>query len=98
MAIEGLGLPRAGQAFRFTVSGTSERTAIEAYIGTKRVLQAECPDPPCHEVVPIPEDARGLILRIVATDSSSNRIEQEFRIGDSEASSGGMMTSSRTAH
>jgi hypothetical protein len=95
MTIEGQGLPYARQPYRFVVSGVTGRTLIEAYVDTRRILRTECPDPPCHEMVQIPEHTRGSILRVIAFDSAGKRIEREFTIADSEASAGGMMSSAR---
>jgi hypothetical protein len=89
--IENQGFPYAGQRFRFVVAGAIGRTTIEAYVDTRRVLEAECPDPPCHEVVLVPVSTRGSVLRLIATDSLGNRIERVFTIADSEASAGGMI-------
>lgn len=90
MRIEAEGRPHAGRQFRFAVTGTTGRTRIEAYINTRRVLETECPDPPCHEMVQIPARTRGSVLRLIAIDSVGNREEREFIIADSEASAGGM--------
>lgn len=91
MKIENKGFPYAGKPFLFVVAEATGRTTIEAYVNMRRVLEAECPDPPCHEVVLVPVGTRGSVLRLIATDSLGNRIEREFTIADFEASSGGMM-------
>ncbi len=83
--------PRAGQQFMFRVTGATGKTRIEAHVDTRRVLETECPDPPCHEMVQIPAQTRDSILRLIAIDSIGNREELEFIIADSEAGAGGVM-------
>jgi hypothetical protein len=95
MVIENQDLPYAGKLFRFTVAGATGKTRIEAYIDTARVLERECPDPPCHEMVRVPVGTRGSVLRIVAKDLLGDTIERQFRIAESDTSSGGMMSSAR---
>jgi hypothetical protein len=92
MNIEALGEPNPGQTFNFTVRGGVGKVTIAAYINESQVVfQTECPDPPCHEMVFIPEYASGQLL-VVATDSSGIRAQRVFNI-KSLISGGGMVSS-----
>jgi hypothetical protein len=73
------------------VFGGTRPTHIEVYIGRKRVVDKECPDPPCHESVFIPANARGSELWIIARDTNGNVEQQKIQITDSDASAGGTM-------
>lgn len=92
MIIENQGLPYAGERFRFTVARATGKTRIVVYVDTAPILDEECPDPPCHEIVQIPVGTRGSVLRIVATDVSGNTTEREFTIAESDESTGGTMS------
>lgn len=92
MEIESAGLPHSGQQFRFTVVGGIGRTGIEVYIDGKRIYADDCPDPPCHEMIEVPQGARGATLRVIAKDSVGKTSEREFIVRDSEDGVGGAMS------
>ena len=77
MIIENQDLPYAGERFLFSVAGATGKTKIEVYIDSARVLEEECPDPPCHEIVRVPVGTRGSVLRILAKDSLGNTTERQ---------------------
>jgi hypothetical protein len=91
MDIQAVGEPHPGQVFNFTVRGGSGTARIAAYLNGIQVLQSECPDPPCHEMVFVPTNAFGQLM-IVATDSSGVAQQRVFAI--QKATSGGGMVSS----
>jgi hypothetical protein len=94
MNIRTQGLPYAGEDFWFVVEGGTGKTVIEAYIDDRMLLRVECPDPPCHEMMKIPEDTGGSVFRLMAEDSAGHRIEKSFKIGGVETGAGG--TAGRT--
>jgi hypothetical protein len=91
MNIEAIGEPYPGRTFSFTVHSDSGRVTIAAYINQSQVLKADCPDPPCHEMVLIPETAFGQLL-VVATDSRGVSEQRVFSIRTLR-SGGGMVSS-----
>ena len=92
MDIRRQGQPQAGEWFNFQVSGGTRPTHIEAYIGRSKVIDKDCPDPPCHESIFIPANARGSELWIIARDTKGNVEQQKIQITDSDASAGGTMS------
>jgi hypothetical protein len=80
MIIENQGLPCAGEPFRFSVSGANGKMGVEAYIDSILVYEGECPDPPCHEIIDIPNDRINSVLRIIIWDMDGNTAEEEFTI------------------
>lgn len=90
MDIESLSQPFAGELFNFRVTGGTRPTRIEVYIGRLKVIDKECDDPPCHEMVVIPANARGSEVRVIARDTMGNIEERKFQVGDSDTSAGGM--------
>lgn len=93
MKIENSDQPYPGRPFRFRVSGGTRPTRIKVYIGHKEILDKDCPDPPCHEMITIPPNARGTELLIVAEDLLGNIEQAKFEIEDSDSSSGMMSAS-----
>lgn len=81
------GQPQPGRDFRFTVYGGSGTTKIEADLNQRQVLQVECPDPPCHEMVFIPTNTFGELV-VVATDSTGARERWVFAIQTSTSGGG----------
>lgn len=59
MDIQTVGEPQPGRNFRFTIQGGLGTAKIEAYLNGGQVLEVECPDPPCHEMVFVPANAFG---------------------------------------
>ncbi len=92
MRIENIGQPYAGQQFRFTVTNTLENTRIQVYIDKMAVLETECPDPPCHEMIAIPYGTRGSILSIIGTDRRGRIVKVQFEIAESERGQSSPMT------
>ncbi len=91
MEIEVFSQPVAGEGFNFRVTGGTRPTHIEVYIDRRLVLDTECTDPPCHEMVFIPRGTRGAELWIIARDIFGSIEQQKFAILDSDASAGGAM-------
>ena len=91
MDIQSLGQAYAGQWFHFEVSGGTRPTRMEARIDRNQVLFKDCDDPPCHEMIFIPLDARGATVRVIARDMDGNVEEKTFRVVDADTSAGGMM-------
>jgi hypothetical protein len=60
--------PIAGQDFEFELHETEGEASVRLFIGDRLVLEATCPDPPCHERVLVPLDAGGDTLLIRAED------------------------------
>jgi hypothetical protein len=89
MIVDTDGMPYAGEPFAFTIRDAHERVTVQCYVDRHLVFNDECPDPPCHEVVTIPRGTRGSMLRIVATTARGARVEQELKIAEAGASSGG---------
>jgi hypothetical protein len=61
--------PIAGQDFEFEIHETEGESTIRLYIGDALMLEAACPDPPCHERVYVPFEAGGDTLLIQAQDA-----------------------------
>jgi hypothetical protein len=95
MEIEELGLPYAGELFQFMVTHGTGPTHIEAYIDRRKILVADCPDPPCHEMISVPPGTKGADLWIVAEDAHGNAKERRFTIGESDTSAGGTISTAR---
>jgi hypothetical protein len=89
MNIESLTAPIAGERFKFRVTGGTRPTHIDVYINRQQVLDTECADPPCHEMVFIPQGARGAEIWIVARDTFGNIERRRFEVGESDAGAGG---------
>jgi hypothetical protein len=70
--------PIVGEPFRVTARGFAGTARIRLFLGQKVLADVECPDPPCHEVVTIPIGAKGMTLRVVATDQEGQ--EEEIRL------------------
>ncbi len=91
MEIEVFSQPMAGERFNFRITGGTRPTYIEVYINRRLVMETECSDPPCHEMVFIPHGARGTELWIIARDIFGSIEQQKLAIRDSDASAGGAM-------
>ncbi len=94
MEIEGLSNAYAGTHFHFRVSGGARPTRIDVYIDQIMVLSKDCDDPPCHEMIFIPNGVRGSQVRVTARDAHGNVEQKSFSVVDSDASSGGVMSAS----
>jgi len=92
MNIRNDGEPQAGEQFNFQVSGGTRPTHIEVHINQKKVLDKDCADPPCHESIFIPANARGSEVWIIARDTFGNVEQRRLRVTDSDASAGGTMS------
>lgn len=90
MDIESAYEPFAGEGFHFTVSGGVKPVRIRVYIDRVQVLDDDCPDPPCHEMVLVPHGTRGSELWVIATDALGTMTERRFSVGDSDTNAGGM--------
>lgn len=91
MDIHSLGQAYAGQWFHFEVSGGTGPTRMVAHIDRNQVLFKDCDDPPCHEMIFIPLDARGSKVRIMARDVEGHVEEKTFVVVDADTSAGGAM-------
>lgn len=83
-------LPFAGEAFRFHVVGGRGSTRTEVLLGSQSLKTFDCDDPPCHEMVLIPSNARGTSLRIKTRDAEGNTAEIELEVADSNSGSSSM--------
>ena len=92
MQIHSVGQPQAGEHFHFQVTGGTRPTHIEVQIDRNKVLDTDCADPPCHESIFIPANARGSTVWIVARDTNGTIEQLKVRVTDSDASAGGMMS------
>lgn len=92
MKIEPLGVPYAGEKFEFTIKGDKKPTSLEAYIDRRQILSTDCPDPPCHEMLIVPQGTRGADLLIVARDADGNSVERVFTVVESGYDAGSKMT------
>ena len=92
MEIDGLSEPVAGKEFNFRVTGDARPLRIEILIGRVRVMESECPDPPCHEMVLIPRQAGGAEILIIARDRLGNVEQRKFRVRYADSSGGAMAT------
>lgn len=91
MDIEGMNTPVAGKHFSFRVTGGTRPTFIEAFIDRTQVIDSECADPPCHDMIFIPHEARGAEILIIARDTLGNIEQRMFQVRDYDASAGGTM-------
>lgn len=80
MKLEHKGPPIVAQPFYVTASEFSGNIAIEIYVGSRLISQRDCPDPPCHEFVMIPEVAAGEMLRVVAWDATGQQKKLELPV------------------
>lgn len=85
-------LPLAGEQYPFSVEGVIGEAVIEVYIDNHLLYRQECDDPPCHEMIMIPQDARGSDLSIIATDTSGKTEKREFKIAGSDTGVGGLIS------
>mgnify|MGYP000882932027 CR=1 FL=1 len=79
--------PLTGEGFRFYVVGGSGRTRTHVYLGSETLRTVDCDDPPCHEMVMIPSNARGLALLLLARDAEGNTAEVRLLVAESNSSS-----------
>ena len=91
MNIRPMGQPQPGEWFNFQVSGGTRPTQIDVYIDKHKVVAKECDDPPCHEAIFIPQNARGAEMWIVARDTFGNTEQIKLKVTDSDSSAGGTM-------
>ena len=75
--------PKAGRDFEFDVIETSGEGRVRLYIGDDLMMEAQCPDPPCHERVFVPLGAAGNTLLVRAEDMQEAN-EHVFAIGTEE--------------
>jgi hypothetical protein len=89
MDIEAFGAPYPAENFSFTVRGGMGRITIAVFLNESQLMQTDCPDPPCHEMVFIPGYASGQLM-IVATDSTGASDQTTFSIKNRLLSGGEM--------
>jgi hypothetical protein len=75
--------PIVGEPFAVTARGFEGTARMRLFIGQRLLAEVECPDPPCHEVVLIPEGTKGRMLRVIATDQEGQEEELELTIRES---------------
>ena len=80
MKLEHKGPAVAAQLFSVTASEFSGSIAIKIYVGSRLISQRDCPDPPCHEIVMIPEAAAGEMLRVVTWDATGQQKKLELPV------------------
>lgn len=92
MEIELKQLPIAGQTVNVSVDGGIGITSINVFVDSMLVLQHDCDDPPCHEMVEIPAGTRGSTLKIITTDSVGNSESAEYQISDFDPGESSVIT------
>ena len=80
MEIESFDTPSEGREFRFIVLGGARPLRILVSVDDLRLVERECPDPPCHEMVFVPEGARQVSIR--AVDANGDVAEELFPVKD----------------
>ncbi|HEY0329869.1 MAG TPA: hypothetical protein VGC77_12305 [Rhodopseudomonas sp.] len=87
MEISTLSPPYANRTFRFSITDGTAPIEITVLINGRQIYSIDCPDPPCHETIEIP-DAIGARLTITAKDARGEFVQQEFTIAASTDNSG----------
>ena len=72
--------PVAGQTFSVTALDFKGSVGILITVGGVVVAKKECPDPPCHEMLKIAQDAGGKGLQVIARDSDGNEEKLDLPI------------------
>lgn len=81
-----------GQDFQFTIVGGIGVTRITVRLSGKVVHDSDCPDPPCHEEMRMPQGVGGAELVVIAKDSTGKVLERKFIVGRTEGQAGGAMS------
>ncbi len=80
--------PRSGLPFDFVIAGGIGTTNITVYIAGQQISVDDCDDPPCHQMIRIPDASVRNTLSIIAKDSQGNIFERDYVIEDSDSGSG----------
>jgi hypothetical protein len=64
----------------FMVADVIGPVHLTVALASRVLLEHDCPDPPCHEVLRIPPNTQGQVLRIVAIDRWGHTEQQEFTV------------------
>ncbi|MGY4298855.1 hypothetical protein ACVWXN_006950 [Bradyrhizobium sp. i1.4.4] len=84
--------PSKAGIFRFTILGGIGVTRITVRLSGKVVHDSDCPDPPCHEEMRMPQGVGGAELVVIAKDSTGKVLERKFIVGKTEGQAGGAMS------
>lgn len=73
--------PRAGRPFQLQITNFAGRVAYTVFLGSSILRRADCPDPPCHEVLLLSTSSETQRFMIsVAHQSHGSAIPQVFEI------------------
>jgi hypothetical protein len=81
--------PEPGKVFSFTVHDSVGNARIKASLKGTTIRESDCPDPPCHDFVHIPEGTHGVDLLLTVEDFTGKRHEERLRILDRSTTRGG---------
>lgn len=84
--------PIEGRNFRFTILGGIGTTRITVQLSGNVIHDSDCPDPPCHEEMHMPQGVGGAELVVRAKDSAGKVLERKFIVGRTEGQAGGAMS------
>lgn len=73
--------PVENRVFNFSATDVSGTTKFGAYLNGELFWTEECPDPPCHEQIRLPDGMAGNTLLVVASDEKEAH-EVVFFIND----------------
>lgn len=90
MLLEIPALPVAGTNFSVTLRDYVGKGRVAVSVGGQLLLEQDCDDPPCHEVVFLTRELAGRELKVVAT-AGVERLERSFLIGTKEGQGGAMV-------
>ncbi len=95
MFIQTLRPPVAGDTFMFNVAGGTGATAVEVFVGIRRIMVRKYPQLPCRVKARIPSDSGGETLRIQATDSVGSGKTLEYLISEEDPGAHSMLAGTR---
>ncbi|TPN48566.1 hypothetical protein [Mesorhizobium sp. B1-1-7] len=79
--------PIAGESFAFSIAGEEKGIRIEAFINGKLIYASECPDPPCHEQMRMPDWSGDTTLVVVLKGPFSDAVERSIRVLNTDSGS-----------
>lgn len=80
MEIDTKTLPMAGELFQFDIEEETGQIKVDVYLDSELLFQHDCDDPPCHEMLIIPEHAHGSTLEIRTLDAIGNAKSFEYEV------------------
>lgn len=82
--------PLAGSNFSVQLDGYTGAAKLAVYVAGQRLLEKDCPDPPCHEMVFLTRDLAGRELKVIGT-AMGESVSRTFRIETKKSEGGAMM-------